>query len=230
MYPTYYFLSNLFSISVPVVGREITNILPLFCEQVKAYLVWPTVAEWRAMRETWAKLPSAGVCAIDGTSHRFYRPEVEPQELYYSGHRHFHCIHTQVVVDVHGTIRYIESGYQDHLNDAQQYALMQEIRTGLQFLDELVLLGDKIYPNHGAVITPYTSTQLAQKQPLERRECRKLNSLIKLYRVRVEQSIGELKTYRSVSLLWRHPRTMLTSTVKSCAVLVCRRKEIGLII
>ena len=95
MYPTYYFLSNLFSISVPVVGREITNILPLFCEQVKAYLVWPTVAEWRAMRETWAKLPSADVCAIDGTSHRFYRPEVEPQELYYSGHRHFHCIHTQ---------------------------------------------------------------------------------------------------------------------------------------
>ena len=69
MYPTYYFLSNLFSISVPVVGREITNILPLFCKQVKAYLVWPTVAEWLAMSETWAKLPSA-VGAIDGTSHR----------------------------------------------------------------------------------------------------------------------------------------------------------------
>ena len=32
MYPTYYFLSNLFSISLPVVGREITNNLPLFCE------------------------------------------------------------------------------------------------------------------------------------------------------------------------------------------------------
>ena len=88
--------------------------LPFFCEQVKAYLVWPTVAEWRAMRETWAKLPSA-VGAIDGTFHRIYRPEVEPQELYYSGHRHFHCMHTQVVVDVHGTICYIESGYQGHL-------------------------------------------------------------------------------------------------------------------
>ena len=76
MYLTYYFLSNLFSINVPVVGREITNILPLFCEQVKVYLAWPTVAEWRAMRETWAKLPSA-VGAIDGTSHRIYRSEVE---------------------------------------------------------------------------------------------------------------------------------------------------------
>ena len=168
MYPTNYFLSNLFSISVPVVGREITNNLPLFCEQVKAYLVWPTVAEWRAMRETWAKLPSA-VDAIDSTSHSIYRPEVDPQGLYYSSHRHLHCTHTQVVVDVHGTIRYIESGYQGHLNDAQQYALMQEIGTGLQFPDELVLLGDKIYPSHGAVITPYISVQLARKQPLERR-------------------------------------------------------------
>ena len=210
-------------------SRKITNSLPLFCEQVKAYLVWPTVAECWAMRETWANLPSA-IGAIDGTSHRIHRPEVEPQVLYYSGHRHFHFIHTQVVVDVHGTVCYIESGYQGHLNDAQQYALMQEIGTDLQFTDELVLLGDNIYSNHCAVITPYTSAQLAQKQPLERRKCRKLKSLIKLYRVRVEQPIGELKTYRSVSLLWRHPRTMLSSTVKSCAALVCRRKEIGLII
>ena len=169
-------------------------------------------------------VPSA-VGVIDGTSHRIYRPEVEPQELYYSGHRQFHCIHTQVVVDVHLTIRYIESEYQGHLNDAQQYALMQEMGTGLQVPDELVLLGDKIYPNHGAVITPYTSAQLARKQPLERRKYRKLNSLIKLYRVRVEQSICELKTYRSVSLLWRQLRTMLPSTVKSCAALVCDAKR-----
>ena len=177
---------------MPVVGREITNILLLFCEQVKAYLVWPTVAEWRAMHETWAKLPSA-VGAIDDSSHRIYRLEVEPQELYYSGHRHFHCIHTRVVVDVHGTIPYIESGYQNHLNDAQQYALMQEIGTGLQFPDELVLLGDKINPNHGAVVTPFTSAQLAWKQPLERRKCRKLNSLIKLYRVCVCNPLANLK-------------------------------------
>ena len=114
--------------------------------------------------------------------------------------------------------------------NAQQYALMQEIGTGLQFPDELVLLGDKIYPNHGADLTPYTSAQLARKQPLERRKCRKLNFLINLYRVRVEQSIDELKTYRSVSLLWGHLRTMLPSTVKSCAALVCRRIKIGLII
>ena len=48
------------------------------------------------------------------------------------------------MVDVHGTIRYIESGYHGHLNDAQQYVLMQEIGAGIHFLDELVLLGDKM--------------------------------------------------------------------------------------
>lgn len=98
----------------------------------------------------------------------------------FADHRHFHCIHTQVLVDVHGTIRYVESGYPGHLNDAQQHSMMQDIGTDLRFPDELVLLDDMIYPSRGAVITPYTSAQLARKQPLERRKCRKLNSLIKL--------------------------------------------------
>ena len=94
--------------SVLVVGKEINNMLPLFCDNAKGYLVWPTVAEWFAMGRTWPKLPST-VGAIDGASHRFYPPKLEPQELYYSGHRH--CIHTQVVVDVHGTIHFGENGY-----------------------------------------------------------------------------------------------------------------------
>jgi len=53
------------------------------------------------------------VGAIDDTSHRIYRPEVEPQELYNLGHRQFHCLHTQVVSDAYGTIRYKD------LNDAK---------------------------------------------------------------------------------------------------------------
>jgi hypothetical protein len=40
----------------------------------------------------WQKLPFA-VGAIDGTS-----TEIESQEHYYSGNRHYHCIHTQVVI------------------------------------------------------------------------------------------------------------------------------------
>ena len=77
------------------------------------------------------------VGAKDGTSLRIYRPEVEPQELYYLGHRHFHCLHTQVVSDAYGTIRYIESGYAVHLNDAQPFGLMRQLGTDLIFPEEL---------------------------------------------------------------------------------------------
>ena len=50
------------------------------------------------------------VCAVkanDGTSHEIYRPQVEPQETYYSGHRNYHAIHTQIIVDTQRIIRYI---------------------------------------------------------------------------------------------------------------------------
>jgi hypothetical protein len=51
------------------------------------------------------KLESA-VGLIDSTSTEIYHPQIEPQELYFSGHRHFHAIHTQVVIDNVGYICY----------------------------------------------------------------------------------------------------------------------------
>ena len=89
------------------------------------------------MLGVWTKLPVA-VGAVYGSSHRIYRPRVEPQKLYYSGHRHFHCLYTQVVCDAYVTIRYIESAYADHLNDAQQIGLMQKLGTDLIFPEMLI--------------------------------------------------------------------------------------------
>ena len=59
---------------------------------------WPTINEWREKRCSWTKLESA-VGVIDSTSTEIYRPQIELQELYFSRHRHFHAIHTQVVID-----------------------------------------------------------------------------------------------------------------------------------
>ena len=36
------------------------------------------------------------VSAIDGTSHEIQIPSNEPQQQFDSGHRKYHCIHTQV--------------------------------------------------------------------------------------------------------------------------------------
>jgi hypothetical protein len=44
-----------------------------------------------------------------------------------NGHRHFHVIHTQVVVDNTGKICHIQSGFLGHQNDAQHFRLMPQI-------------------------------------------------------------------------------------------------------
>ena len=52
-----------------------------------------------------------------------------------------------MVVDATGIIRYFESGFMGHLNDAQTFGLMRRTGTELCFPEPCVLLGDKIYPN-----------------------------------------------------------------------------------
>jgi hypothetical protein len=72
----------------------------------------------------------------------------------------------KIVTDYTGVIVHVESGFLGHINDAQQYALMENIGSGDE-LDppppELNILGDKIYPNMYPIITRYTSAQLSQK-------------------------------------------------------------------
>ena len=67
-------------------------------ESIKTFVQWPTINEWREKRCSWTKLESA-IGVIDSTSTEIYHPQIEPQELYFSRHRHFHAIHKQVVID-----------------------------------------------------------------------------------------------------------------------------------
>ena len=109
-YLSYHVLSAVFNVSITTVHNTITSCLPIFVEKMKPFIRWPSAGEWLALRGNWRKIPLA-VGSIDGTSHRIYRPKVEPQEQYYSGHRHFHAVHTQVVVDNLGNIRFVQSGF-----------------------------------------------------------------------------------------------------------------------
>ena len=145
-------------------------------------------------------------------------------------HRKYHSMHSQVIVDNTGKSRYIESGFIGHLNDAQQCVLMRHIGNDLPFPDDCVLLGDKIYPNRHPIVTSYSEAQLRLMDYRRKRKCRKLNRYIQQYRVCVEHAIAEIKCYRSVGTIWRHHREVLPRVVTICAGLVCRKKEIGLIL
>ena len=86
-----------------------------------------------------------------------------------------------MVVDATGIIRYIESGFIGHLNDAQTFGLVRRIETKLCFPEQCVLLGDKIYPNGNCIMTPYTAAQLARKVDRMKRKFKKLNRNISYY-------------------------------------------------
>ena len=48
------------------------------------------------MQGEWRFFPHAVGC-IDGTPHEIYRPQVEPQAQFYSGHRHYHVMNTHLI-------------------------------------------------------------------------------------------------------------------------------------
>ena len=75
------------------------------------------INEQREERCPWTKLECA-VGAIDGTSTEICLSQIELQKLYFSGHRHFHAIHTQVVIDNAGYICYAEARFLGRQNDA----------------------------------------------------------------------------------------------------------------
>jgi hypothetical protein len=227
-YQTYRMLSVLFDVSVSYIEDELKRSIPIFEEVMSQFITWPSEQEWLDLRGNWPKI-SAAVGAIDGTSHEIYRP-TEFQHQFYSGHRRYHCLHTQLVIDNSGRIRYLESGFLGHQNDAQQFILMRQIGVELPFPDVCFLLGDTIYPNRYPLLTPYSMAQIRRKHGVERQQSLRFNRYLRRYRVKVEHTIAQMKIYKSISSVWRHPRNLLSNVVKICAGLICRRKDLGLLL
>ena len=70
---------------------------------------------------------------IDGTPHEIYRPQVEPQAQFYSGHRHYHVVNTQLIVDNQGNIVFLQAGFLGSINDAGNFILMDRIGPGTAY-------------------------------------------------------------------------------------------------
>ncbi len=116
-YPCVDTLALLFDISPSTVSAIIHRIVPVLWHFFRNQVTWPSVAEWENMRGNWRSFPDAVGC-IDGTPHEIYRPETEPQENFYSGHRHYHLMNTQLIVDNIGNIVFLQAGFLGAMNDA----------------------------------------------------------------------------------------------------------------
>jgi hypothetical protein len=222
-YPTYQYLALLFDVSITWVFKIIHLFWPILHRTLFALIRWPSMEEWDSLRDNWPELKGAVGC-IDGTSHRINRP-TENQGLFYSGHRHMHCIHTQVIIDNCKRIRYIKSSFLGHNNDATTYHLMDPSGPAEehQFPRNCFLLRDTIYPSQHPLVTPYTNAQLCRQDNNTRRKIVEVNDKIRKRRVYVEHSIRRFKIYKIIGSLYRHKCQHIPRLVELCAALSFRR-------
>ena len=125
-------LALIFDVSPSTVSTIIHSVVPLLWRFFENQVSWPSIAEWNALRGTWPSFPDA-VGFIDGTPHEIYRPEVEPQWEFYSGHRHYHLMNTQLIVDSLGNIVFLQAGFLGYMNDAGNFHLMERIGPGINY-------------------------------------------------------------------------------------------------
>ena len=74
-------------------------------------------------------LPDAVWC-IDRTSHKILVSSAEPQRLYCSGHRRYHCIHTNIEIDNQQNNVHSKCVFMRRKNDVQMYQTMTDIGDG----------------------------------------------------------------------------------------------------
>ena len=95
-YPPFAALATMFDISTAIVKVEIRKMIDVFYQKMEHFLTRPNEDDWLLKRCDWKGLyPAVG--ATDGTSHQIFKPMTDPQQLFYSGYRKYHPIHTQIV-------------------------------------------------------------------------------------------------------------------------------------
>ena len=172
----------------------------------------------------WPEFPNA-VCAIDTTPQEIYCPLTEPQRPFYSGHRHYHCVNTQLVIDNEGRIRFLQAGFLGSTHDAISFRLMEPIGPGhnLDIPPNAKFLADKGYPDGGSLLTAVRAGQMHLLNHRERRRARKFNRALEKRRVKIEHVFKEVKTFKAIGQIWRHPRRLMPVCVELATILAERR-------
>jgi hypothetical protein len=124
---------------------------------------------------------------------------VEPQREFFSGHRHYHLMNTQIVVDNLGNIVFLQAGFPGSLNDAGNFNLMEMIGPGTNY--------------------DMPHRRLPRDQ---QRLARRFNRRLSRCRIIVEHTIKHVKDYHAVGSIWRHPRWFQPVVVELCTFLARR--------
>lgn len=218
-YPQVDTLALWFDVDPTSVIRIIYRTLPELWRYFQNQIRWPNLLEWGNLMGNWPEFPNV-IGAIDSTPHEIYCPL-----SFYSGHRHYHCMNTQLVIDNEGNIRFLQAGFLGSTHDATSYRLMEPIGPGrnLDIPPNAILLADRGYPDGGSLLTAVRAGQMHLLNNRQRTRARKFNRALAKRRVKVEHVIKEVKTFKAVGQIWRHPRWLLPICIELATFLAERR-------
>jgi hypothetical protein len=220
VYPTYEVLGFIFDLNKSNICRNLKGVLTVLRERLGDEVAWPDQERRKQKMDRFMQEFPEVAAIVDATEQPTQRPkDAEAQQDHYSGKKRRHTLKTQVVVGPDGEIMghsatvpgakhdkklYDESGVNERLNDDE--AVMGD--SGFQGIqkDHRAVLPDK-KPKGGAL----TDAQKARNRRLSH------------YRVVVENTICQLKTFRVLAHVYRHARTSHSNVFAIVAVLVNRR-------
>lgn len=220
-YPTHGVLGYLFGVSDSTPSRYLKRVLPLLEAAGQDGMRMPrTGRNGRPLESLLAETPELAVL-IDSFEQRVQRPQ-ERQEAdeYYSGKKKQHTLKSQVAVDEYsGEIVDVAESVRGPTHDMtllRQSALLNRLPAGVGAMGDLAYTGiDKLHPQ-GLGAAPRKKPR-GKEQPTADMA---YNTAFARRRIVVENTIGRLRTYQSLTQMDRQHRIGHTTRVRAVAGLV----------
>jgi hypothetical protein len=225
VYPTHEVLDYLFGVSDSTVSRIIQRVLPLLEQAGRDTMRMPDPGRKRrrSLDELLQDTPDLAVI-IDSFEQKVQRPKNrDERDGFYSGKKKTHTLKNQVAVDEQtGAIVDISDSVPGPTADIkllEQSGLMKRLPDGVGGMGDLAYSGiDKLHP-HGLGASPRRKPRGKSRTP----EDVAYNTAFSRRRILVENTIGRLRRYQSLSQTDRQHRQHHSARVCAVAGLVNRQ-------
>lgn len=225
VYPTHAVVGYLFGLSDISVGRTIKRVLPILEVAGRDTMRMPDPGKKRRrnLDELLKDTPEL-VVVIDSFEQRVQRPKDKNEaDSYYSGKKKQHTLKSQVAVDEH-TGRIVDTspsvrGPTADLKLLEQSGLLERLPEGVGGIGDLAYVGiEKLHP-HGLAASPRRKPRGQPRPP----EDVLYNTAFSQRRIIVENTIGRMRRYQSITQTDRNHRQFHAARVTAIAGLVNRQ-------
>jgi hypothetical protein len=223
LYPTQDILGYFFGISQSAVSHVIAHVLPVLEEAGRDTMRQPDPGRKRRrqLEDLVAELPEIMV-VIDSFEQKVQRPpDKDEQERYFSGKKKMHTLKSQVAVDDRtGEIVDISDSVPGPTADItllDQSGLLDDLPDGVGGMGDAAYQG--IADRHPLGFSPRKKPKGKPRPP----EDKAYNTAFSSRRIIVENTIGRMRRYQSITQVDRHHRLYHTARVVAIAGLANRQ-------